>query len=83
MATVGAYEAKTHLGQLLERAHRGETITITKHGLPVARLVPPPEAPPMTPSEAVDALLECRKHLRFEGLSVEEIREMIEEGRRF
>ena len=39
MSTVGAYEAKTHLPKLLERVARGERITITKHGLPVAELV--------------------------------------------
>ena len=38
--TIGAFEAKTHLPQLLERVARGESLTITKHGKPVARLVP-------------------------------------------
>lgn len=37
---VGAYEAKTHLPALLERVADGEEITITKHGKPIARLVP-------------------------------------------
>ena len=36
----GAFDAKTHLGQLLDRVEKGERITITKHGRPVARLVP-------------------------------------------
>lgn len=36
--TVGAYEAKTHLPQLLESVAKGEQITITKHGIPVATL---------------------------------------------
>lgn len=40
MRTVGPYEAKTHLPRLLEDVARGETITITKHGVPIARLVP-------------------------------------------
>jgi prevent-host-death family protein len=40
MHTVGSYEAKTHLPQLLERVEHGETITITRHGKPVALLVP-------------------------------------------
>jgi prevent-host-death family protein len=40
MVTVGAFEAKTHLAQLLERVERGEEITITRRGRPVARLVP-------------------------------------------
>lgn len=38
--TVGSFEAKTHLAQLLERAERGEEIVITRRGKPVARLVP-------------------------------------------
>lgn len=38
--TVGAFEAKTHLSALLQRVEAGEQITITKHGRPVARLVP-------------------------------------------
>ena len=45
MATVGAYEAKTHLPKLLERVAKGETITITRHGKPVATLGPPVEPP--------------------------------------
>jgi prevent-host-death family protein len=40
MDTVGAFQAKTHFASLLERVAKGETITITKHGHPVARLVP-------------------------------------------
>jgi prevent-host-death family protein len=40
MDIVGAFEAKTHLSSLLERVAKGEKITITKHGKPVARLVP-------------------------------------------
>jgi len=42
----GAFEAKTHLSALLARVEAGETITITKHGRPVARLVPPSGALP-------------------------------------
>jgi prevent-host-death family protein len=36
---VGAFEAKTKLGELLERVRRGENFTITKRDQPVARLV--------------------------------------------
>ena len=39
-STVGAFEAKTYLAALLGRVEGGESITITKHGRPVARLVP-------------------------------------------
>jgi prevent-host-death family protein len=43
--TVGAFEAKTHLSELLVRVESGEHVTITKHGRPVARLVPIDENP--------------------------------------
>lgn len=39
MITVGAFEAKTHLSALLDRAAAGEDVLITKHGRPIARLV--------------------------------------------
>ena len=37
---IGAFEAKNTLGTLLDRVQRGEEIVITRHGKPVARLVP-------------------------------------------
>ena len=40
MQTVGAFEAKTHFSALLEQVQRGQGIVITKHGHPVAKLVP-------------------------------------------
>jgi prevent-host-death family protein len=40
MSTVGAFEAKTKLSELLDLVERGEEITITRRGTPVARLVP-------------------------------------------
>lgn len=36
---VGAFEAKTHFSQLIERAHQGEEIFITRRGKPIAKLV--------------------------------------------
>ena len=40
MPELGAYEAKTHLSKLLERVEKGERFIITKHGRPVAELIP-------------------------------------------
>ncbi|MDO8953812.1 MAG: type II toxin-antitoxin system Phd/YefM family antitoxin [Gammaproteobacteria bacterium] len=40
MLTVGSFEAKTHLSQLLEQVELGEEILITRHGHPIAKLVP-------------------------------------------
>lgn len=81
MASVGAYEAKTHLSQLLDRAEQGERITITRHGRPVAHLVPARDAASEgTASEMVAALLEFRREHRLGGdLSV---RDLIDEGRK-
>ena len=39
--SIGAFEAKTHFSQLIERAMQGEEIFITRRGKPVAKLVPP------------------------------------------
>ncbi len=79
MKTVGSYEAKTHLPQLLDKVAKGETITITKHGVPVAMLVPPAEGQRADPSAIIDTLREFRRGIKLRKLP---IREMIEEGRR-
>lgn len=79
METVGVYEAKTHLPQLLERVAKGEKITITKHGVPVATLQPADSAKRTPVRDVIDQLKRFRSENRLEGLS---IRDMIEEGRR-
>ena len=40
MSTVGSFEAKTKLAELLDKVEAGETVTITRRGKPVAQLVP-------------------------------------------
>ena len=40
MRTIGAFEAKTHFSALLEKVEQGEQVIITKHGHPIAKLVP-------------------------------------------
>ncbi len=83
MITVGAYEAKTHLSDLLARVARGERITITKHGVPVAVLQPPDFAPRKDVKQAIADLRRFGEQMRARGVSAtrEEIREWIEEGR--
>ena len=78
MRTVGAYDAKTNLPRLLDEVAAGESITITKHGVPVATLVP---ARPgrKSASAAADELLRFRAAHRLRGVTV---RDLIEEGRR-
>jgi prevent-host-death family protein len=53
---VGSYEAKTRLPDLLRRVEAGETVTITRHGKPVAQLVPVEEKREMTVGEAIEGL---------------------------
>lgn len=79
METIGAYEAKTHLPKLLERVIKGERITITKHGVPVAVLQPPESILRKEPKKVIAELREFRRKHRLDGLS---LRDMIEEGRR-
>ncbi|MBB4140861.1 type II toxin-antitoxin system prevent-host-death family antitoxin [Microbacterium invictum] len=78
MSTVSAYEAKTHLSALLERADAGESITITKHGRPVARLVP------IDARRDTRDLLEDVRTFR-DGLGDEpvDVRALVDEGRRY
>jgi prevent-host-death family protein len=79
--TIGAYEAKTHLARLLDEVAQGETITITKHGVPVAMLVPPPGTTQPDVIELVEGWERYRREqdIRLDGLA---IRELIEDGRR-
>ena len=79
METVGAYEAKTHLPRLLERVSRGERITITRHGIPIAVLQPHESQNKKDVSSVISEIRKFREKHPLEKLS---IREMIEEGRR-
>lgn len=77
---VGAYEAKTHLSELLERVEAGEEITITKHGVPVAKLVPVrKETGPEERRAAIERIQKLALGLSLGGLKV---KELIREGRR-
>jgi prevent-host-death family protein len=80
VTTIGAYDAKTRLSELLERVARGETFVITRHGVPVARLGPVAGSPGRTIAEVVAEMLEARRGVTLGDAS---IRELIDEGRRF
>jgi prevent-host-death family protein len=80
MGTVGSYEAKTHLSKLLKRTAKGEQITITKHGVSVAMLVPAKASREADVRTSIEKIREFRKGHALGGIK---LREMIEEGRRF
>lgn len=79
METVGSFEAKTHLAQLLERVAKGETFTITRHGVPIARLTPIEEKAKPHVRQVIEEILEFREAHPLKG---EELEEWINEGRR-
>lgn len=49
MGTAGVRELKNRLSMYLDRVKRGETITVTERGRPVAELVPPGESQSLPP----------------------------------
>ncbi|HMN40699.1 MAG TPA: type II toxin-antitoxin system prevent-host-death family antitoxin [Phycisphaerales bacterium] len=75
----GAFDAKTHFSELLDRVERGEEITITRHGIPVARLVPAPSRDEAEIARAIASLKAMRTHCSLGGLSWKDLRD---EGRR-
>lgn len=81
MKTVGVSEAKTHLAQLLDDVARGEEVTITRHGQPVARLVS--ARPTRDPEKVAAAVAQVRVLSRGKHATADEIREWIDAGRRF
>jgi prevent-host-death family protein len=77
---VGAYEAKTHFSELLEKVESGQEITITRHGTAVARLVPVKKKySPAERREAIERIKKLSAGLSLGGLR---IRDLINEGRR-
>lgn len=87
MKQVGVFEAKTNLSRLIEQVEKGETVTITRNGKPVAKLVGAQAHSRFTPeqiSQRRKALLELRDLGRSLNLRLthEEIKRSIEEGRR-
>jgi prevent-host-death family protein len=78
--TVGVFDAKTHLNGLLKRVSKGETIRITRRGIPVAKLIPADAGEKAKPSQVVREIRELRKGATL-GKST--IRELINAGRRY
>ena len=76
MRTVGLFEAKQKLSELVERARDGEKIGITRRGELAAVLVPVPAAPLKDIFRDIEKIRKRAKPGR--GVNV---RDLIEEGR--
>ena len=81
MQNIGAYEAKTHLPRFLDLVARGESLTITRHGHPVARLVPAEDDDRKRAEQAARRIAARRRRLK--RASVAELVGTIHEGHRF
>jgi len=75
---VSAFDAKTHLASLIRDVEEGQTFTITRHGKPVARLEPVRRISSETSNELLEGFRSVRRRVK----GSEDIRTMIEEGRK-
>ena len=80
--SVGASEAKVKLSELLDKVEHGEQIVITRHGKPIARLVPEGGHDVAKAMAAVEGLLASGKELAARGVRVtqDDIRAIRDEG---
>jgi prevent-host-death family protein len=79
MKSVGIYEARTRLSELLSRVAEGEEVTVTRHGVPIAKIVPIYESNTAAIREAIAAMERFGRGKSLRGLS---LKKMIAEGRR-
>lgn len=87
---VSAYDAKTHLPKLLERAAKGERFVITRHGKPVAQLVPFEEGDEASIGRAFEKVEKIRAQLVRQGVTLagalaqdETVRDLAHGGHRY
>jgi len=76
--TVGIYEAKNRLSELLDRVEAGEVIGLSRHGKQIALLVPVNRERP-TARQAIARIRQLRKGNKLGGLNIQEVKN---EGRR-
>lgn len=76
---VDASDAQAQLFQLLDEVERGARITITRHGSPVALLLPATDVDRRRVEETIEALKEFRRGKRLRPVT---LRELIDDGRR-
>lgn len=81
MRDIQASDAKTHLPQILDEVERGETVRITRHGRPIARIVPEANRR----QEEIDRAIESIKALRRRTgkVTLEELLAFRHEGHKY
>lgn len=81
METIGAFDAKTRLSELLDRAAKGESFRITKHGHPIARLIPENGRDVERARAAAARLRTLRGSIK--NTTVQDLKDAAHEGHRF
>jgi prevent-host-death family protein len=81
MRQIQASEAKAHLTQLLDDVERGETLIITRHGRPIARIVPEVNRRQEEVDRAIASIRALRE--RNERVTIEELLSARDEGRKY
>jgi prevent-host-death family protein len=77
---VSLFDAKSQFSRLVASAERGQVVTITRRGKPVARLVPATERPAAAASRG--ALLRRARSFRRSLAGTVDVRALVREGRR-
>ena len=80
MKTIQASEAKAKFLSLLDEVERGETIVVTRHGKPIARIEPEQNDRKARMKAALDAIIDHRKK-NPTGITVEEVLRDLREDR--
>jgi len=81
MRQIQASEAKAKLAQLLDQVERGDTVVITRHGRPIARLVPEADGQQAAVAQAIARLQAFRRTMP--ALSLDELLAARHDGHRF
>ncbi len=81
MPEIGLSEAKTRLSELVRQVRAGETFVITHRGAPAAKLTPLAPIKRRASGQIAEAVRRLRAMSKVEGVSHEELRSWIEEGR--
>jgi prevent-host-death family protein len=83
MESIGIYEAKSKLSQLIEQAEAGHAVVITRHGKPVAKIVPARTKPQVNRKAIMEEIRAFSKTVKLKKkLTMRELRRAIEWGRR-
>lgn len=82
MSEYSVAEAKARLSELIDRAEKGEGVTITRHGKPVVEMKPVRPAPRLVTQADLDWLAERRSKIKVRKKgpnAVEIVRQMRED----